>query len=257
MSVSKPLAKAKLVELTAEYTEKSGGMVAVVQFNPDSLKVTYNNQIVEPKNAGGENSTSSGDQSNQASRQFVGAGTTKLALSLWFDVGSHTGEGNAAGDVRDLTKKVAYFITPKKEGENYIPPAVSFQWGSFKFDGLMDSLEETLEFFSDQGVPLRASMSLSLSQQRIVAFSGNNSSLASRSPMGKGGAAPGTTPLAQTEAAVNLQNMAAKAGKGTNWQAIAEANGIENPRLLRPGQFINLNVKGNYSPRVGSSEKKG
>ena len=27
-------------------------------------------------------------------------------------------------DVRELTKEVAFFITPKKEGEQYVPPAV-------------------------------------------------------------------------------------------------------------------------------------
>jgi nucleoid-associated protein YgaU len=37
--------------------------------------------------------------------------------------------------------------------------------------------------------------------------------------------------------------MAAEQGLGDNWQAIAQANGIENPRLLAPGQLINLNVR--------------
>src|SRR5262249_32459168 len=75
-------------------------------------------------------------------------------------------------DVRELTKKVAYFITPKKVSKEYLPPAVRFQWGSFHFDGIMDSMEESLEFFSSDGVPLRASVSLSLSQQRIEPFAG-------------------------------------------------------------------------------------
>jgi hypothetical protein len=39
-----------------------------------------------------------------------------------------------------------------------------------------------------------------------------------------------------------LQSIAAQAGMGDNWQAIASANGIENPRILAPGQLINLNV---------------
>ncbi len=73
-------------------------------------------------------------------------------------------------DVRKLTQKVAFFITPQpaKGRKNvFLPPAVRFVWGSFKFDGLMDSLEETLEFFSPQGKPLRASLSMTLSQQAI------------------------------------------------------------------------------------------
>ena len=47
----------------------------------------------------------------------------------------------------------------------------------------------------------------------------------------------------------NLQNMAASQSGGAGggfglsggWQAIASANGIENPRLLDPGQLIDLN----------------
>ena len=45
MSDSKP-AKAKLVE---QNKTPGGGRVAVVQFNPETLKVTYANQIVQPK----------------------------------------------------------------------------------------------------------------------------------------------------------------------------------------------------------------
>jgi nucleoid-associated protein YgaU len=34
--------------------------------------------------------------------------------------------------------------------------------------------------------------------------------------------------------------LADKLGKGGNWQEIAAANNIENPRLIPPGQFIDL-----------------
>ena len=40
-----------------------------------------------------------------------------------------------------------------------------------------------------------------------------------------------------------LQALASTLGKGTNWQAIAEANGIENPRILQPGQLIDINIR--------------
>ena len=49
-----------------------------VQFNPETLKVTFANQIVQGSGAG--------DQRGSPARQFVGAGTTKLSLQLWFDV---------------------------------------------------------------------------------------------------------------------------------------------------------------------------
>ena len=36
--------------------------------------------------------------------------------------------------------------------------------------------------------------------------------------------------------------MADRQGKGDNWQDIASANSIENPRLLQPGQLLDLNA---------------
>jgi nucleoid-associated protein YgaU len=39
-----------------------------------------------------------------------------------------------------------------------------------------------------------------------------------------------------------MQGLAAAAGQASRWQAIAEGNGIENPRRLAPGQLIDMNV---------------
>ena len=55
---------------------------------------------------------------------------------------------------------------------------------------------------------------------------------------------PGTRPLAQANSGDTLQGMADSQGKGGDWQGIAAANGIENPRMLRPGQLINMNPPG-------------
>lgn len=235
------LEKARLIEMEADFANpKSGGKETIVQFNPESLKVSFANQLVQPGN-GGANGT--GDQSNQAGRQFVGAGTTKLALVLWFDIGAQSDDGGERkADVRDLTKDVAFFITPKQEGSNYLPPAARFSWGSFHFDGYLDSLEENLEFFSEEGIPLRASISLNMSQQKIQEFAGSGGMLGKQPPgapgFGKGGL--GTSPLAQVRAGVSLQGMV---GAGQDWKKVAEANNIENPRLLDAGALINLNLK--------------
>ena len=43
-------------------------------------------------------------------------------------------------DVRKLTAKVAYFITPKPEKATSLSRRlVRFIWGSFQFDGIMES----------------------------------------------------------------------------------------------------------------------
>ena len=150
------LLKARLIELEPDFkTEKSGGQDVTVQFNPDTLKVTFANQLVQPQG---------GDQAAGSSgRQFVGAGTTKLALTLWFDVTAMVED--AVDDVRRLTQKVISFMTPAKDSgdpQKLVPPPTRFLWGSFIFDGIVEGLEENLEFFSPDGKPLRASIALTL-----------------------------------------------------------------------------------------------
>jgi len=241
------LAKAELRQLDANFNnEINTDKATKVQFNPDSLKVSFANQIAAP--------SGSGDQNGPQARQFVGAGTTKLSVTLYFDVTAELPvELPQVDDVRKLTSRVAYFITPTSEGSGrstkYIPPSVRFIWGTFQFDGIMESMEETLEIFSFEGRPLRASVAIALTQQKITEFKFTEGITAPPTVTRRGGPAPGTAPMTEAPAGSNVQNLAASQPGGSGgalganggWQAIASANGIENPRFLDPGQLIDLN----------------
>jgi LysM repeat protein len=228
-----------------------------VQFNPETLKVSYANQVVPPTQSSTQPAPAKDDRGS-ASIQFVGRGTTKLSVQLWFDVtGTNLPQPHAdATDVRVLTGDVVGLITPREESKDvFRPPAVRFLWGTFQFDGIMESLEESLEFFSAEGVPLRASLTLGLSQQGIEFAPPPKTP-----PSGAGAAAPGTTtpgtrPLVAASAGQTLQGLAASIGGGVNWQDIAAANGVDNPRLLQPGQLIDLNasVPATASASIGGS----
>jgi hypothetical protein len=234
------LERAELIELNPDLTDiKPRGNRVRVQFNPETLKVSFSTQTSTPartaSDGGGQPRT--GDQSaGTAGRQYLGAGSTKLALSLWFDCTAATEPEFQVHDVRRLTQAVVYFLIaqPSPRGpDNFVPPGVRFKWGCFEFDGIVDSLEESLEFFSSEGRPLRAQMSIGLSQQRILV-----------QQFGPAGALrlPGTQVLAQVSQGATLQGIADIAGRG-DWQAVASANNIENPRLLAAGSFINLSLK--------------
>jgi hypothetical protein len=221
------LAKAQLIQLDDDFkNEKPGGQKVSVQFNPETLKVTFANQLVQPQG---------GDQAaGNTGRQFVGAGTTKLALTLWFDVTAMTEE--PVDDVRRLTQKVIFFMTPtpdKADAKKMVPPATRFVWGSFLFDGIVEGLEESLEFFSPDGKPLRAQITLTLGQQKILTaeFKGD----------GKVPSSPGQKPMSQAKQGDTAQSMAAKNGK-SDWKGMASANGIEDPLRLSPGQLIDVNA---------------
>jgi hypothetical protein len=204
-----------------------------VQFNPSSLKVAFSNQVKTDDNNGG------------SAIQFVGKGSSKLSVELVFDVAGPNGEGT--GDVRDETLKIAAFMEPtEEEGEGdevrYKVPGVRFSWGTFRFDGVITSMNETLELWSEDGRPLRALVSISMSQQGIYTERNPSSSNATEQPPGAGKPA-GTTPRKPAKEGDSVQSMAQRAGRGNDWKPIAQQNGIENPRNLPPGTLLDLKAK--------------
>jgi len=230
-----------------------------VQFNPQTLKLTYSNQ------------KAGGTQSGGGAIQFVGKGTTKLSVELLFDVTVTEGEDGGPDDVRDVVEQVVRFIKPeKKEGDNkYLPPGLRFIWGSFLFEGVVDSINETLEFFSSDGRPLRATVTLAMSQQEIKpelanpdfqrgaaqaarTNPGGGSGGGSNGGGGGGNRPPGTQPQQAARSGDSVQSMAARQGKPDNWKAVARANGIENPRNLSPGTLLDMSSLNQASARVSA-----
>jgi hypothetical protein len=200
-----------------DYQAGDSSKTVKAHFNPQSLRVTYQNQ-----SAGGE-------QPGGSSRQRTGHATTKLAVELLFDT---TANGT---DVRELSDCVAFFIRPDEEAgsgsnSNRVPPAVLFAWGSFLFPGVMDSMDETLDYFSENGVPLRATISLSITRQSL------------KVTRGSGTAGGGGTPLEQPDFRDTVQAVAARNGKPEDWKHIAAANNIDDPLRLKPGSLINVNA---------------
>ena len=145
--------KAELLEIDRASRKPKPRTRVDVQFNPETLKVTYANPVLD------------------AATTLVGPGMTKLDMQLWFDVTGELSPGlGGVADVRELTRRVAYFITPQPDRvdrSKHAPPLVRFVWGTFQFDGILEFLEETLEFFSPEGTPLRASLNLALSSNWI------------------------------------------------------------------------------------------
>ena len=257
MSSDTHASKALLVELAENLVDDlPGGKTVTVQFNPESLKLSFANQIQNNSSSNTAGSAagggSGGGRSDQAGgtqgRQFIGAGTTKLSVQLWFDAGQA-----GVDDVRKLSQEVIYFIKGKKaqsDPSKFLPPGLRFSWGSFNFKGLIDSIEETIDYFSPEGKALRSTLSMAMSQQSIL-ISDFGGSPGAMSGLPAGALAPGTVPMTPAAAGSTLQGLAASAGAGVSWQALAAANGIENPRQLAAGQLLNL------SATVGTAASRG
>lgn len=128
-----------------------GAKDVVVDFNPTSLDYTVTNTL------------KSGKGTRPA--QIVSQASAKLTMELLFD-STNTGE-----DVRVRTRRVAMLMRPGggEDGKEREPlPTVTFAWGWFKFVGYVDSFKEKIDFFSAEGVPLRSTVSLSMTQQDLV-----------------------------------------------------------------------------------------
>ncbi len=136
------LAKARLVP--------DGGEPIDVQFNPVSLSYEVSNSL---------------DQQNRDAtrRQIVTASNARLSLELQFD-STTTGES-----VREMTLPIKRLLRPDEADTqvtyDIVPPVVRFEWGNFLFSGLIESYRETLDFFSPEGVPLRALVSIAMAHQ--------------------------------------------------------------------------------------------
>lgn len=249
------VAKAKLVEIEFDANQQqfnvvSGGKTVTVHFNPESLKVSFSNQ-----NRGG-------NQPGGGGGQFVGSGTSKMSVELLFDTTESTAD-LAQRDVRRITEGVAYFVQAKapsggsrNTSSNRVPPGISFEWGTFIFRGVVDSMDETLDYFSEEGVPLRATVSLNITRQEIK-FEFGKPGQANDSAASGGSAAPGTQPLAPVQQGDSVQQMAGRQGRSSDWKAIAAANDIDDPLRLQAGALLDLNagasIGGGISAGAGAS----
>jgi hypothetical protein len=177
-----------------------------VHFNPESLQYTISNTL---KNTGKGNSK----------KQYISESTGKLNLDLIFD-STATGE-----DVRLKTIQIAKFMEPTDKGNKTTPPVVNFEWGMYKFKGMVESYKETIDFFSANGVPLRASTSISMSGQDAV-FEGGSKTTGS--PDVPNTAIPAS---ADTGKGKGTTEIATKAGNPAAAKDIAAKNGVENMRF--------------------------
>ena len=118
------------------------------------------------------------------SAQYVSQSTGKLSMELLFDT-TDSGE-----DVRRHTEKVAKLMDPGGGGnqsqQRKPPPIATFEWGAYKFEGIVESYKEKIDFFSSDGVPLRATINLTLSRQDKVFDSDKNADASVGGSLGSG-----------------------------------------------------------------------
>jgi len=190
-----------------------------VHFNPASLQYIITNNM---KNTGSGNSA----------KQYVDKSTGKLTMDLIFDT-TDSGE-----DVRLHTVQVAQLMEPDESDKT--PPIVEFEWGLYTFAGMMQTYKETIDFFSSDGVPLRASINLSLSSQDEVFEGGSDARAANTGTAGALGSRTGNsvqTPSPSNSDGRGVTHTATQAGNPAAARQIATQNGLENMRFPATSQL--------------------
>lgn len=212
-----------------------------LQFNPETLKVSYATELAQRKDV-------------ETSAQWVKGATAKMSLQCVFDASMAEAAGGK-DDVTQITAQLRALVSPTaagagaeapktssakpKSAENAEPvatriiPRVRFQWGSFQFIGYVESMEENLEYFSPEGRPLRATVNLSLVQNDWKPEDLRNASGPSAIP------GIGALPALPVPPRTPFQKLMDGATGGQGWQDQARALGLENPRMLQPGHYIN------------------
>ncbi|MGC0398689.1 hypothetical protein RKD27_001333 [Streptomyces sp. SAI-126] len=231
----------------APYRPRGKGIV--VQFNPTTLRLQYQNN----KDIGGKT------VQNQTRQSFTVQPAT-LNFDLEFDTAEAAGTPGRPGetlpsDVRRRTAAVRQFVEPGTEGGG-VPPVLRFVWGRFTFTGIATQVTEELDYFAANGTPLRAKLSISITEQnpKYEGFANGPGSRDDRGATPPGGAAPatggtgakpgrsGTDGPRRTETAQDgesAQQLAARiGGDPAAWRSLM--NDLESPLGLPAGAPVQV-----------------
>lgn len=229
-----PLQKAVMQRLDNRLNVSGPGIE--VQFNPTELTLNKGVQIAEIAIPG----------LDAPVLQFVRGQSETLALDLFFDT-TDGGTGEKATPVTTHTDKFYQLI--KIDSSTHAPPICRFIWGSHDFAGshfeknwasqqrengfdcLVESVRQRFTMFSSEGIPLRATLSVSLREYKTLDQQLKQLNLMS----------PDHTRTHVVESGETLNQIADLYYEdSTQWRSIALFNKILNPLALEPGMMLAL-----------------
>ncbi|OUN22062.1 CIS tube protein [Flavonifractor sp. An82] len=191
---------------------------------------------------------SSGISTNTPVSQFAGGSLEVLQFRLFFDsmsAGSEVGGGltdrlkftansllpsiTKIVDVRKYTKKVYKLM--EIDPDKHVPPLLKLKWASLQFTGHLISCQQNFVRFNEQGIPLRAWLDC-VFQEFIPP---------QKATLPRPLESPDTTKYRTVHQGDALWSLSAREyGQPEQWRAIADANGLANPRTLRSGDRLVL-----------------
>lgn len=205
-----------------------------VQFNPTEFTLNKTNQIAEVPIPGLDTPL----------LQFVRGQSEVLTVDLFFDT---TENGTGAGAVSVTTETDKIYQLMKIDPHTHAPPVCAFLWND-KFPGndvsesvgnqkrndfqcVVESVRQKFTLFSPEGIPLRATLTVTLREYKTLDEQLKQLNLNS----------PDKTQGYILRSDDTLAGLAARQYlRPGEWRAIADANDIEDPRRLVPGSFVRI-----------------
>lgn len=205
-----------------------------VQFNPNQLAFNKGVQVAEIPIPGLDSPLI----------QFVRGQNETLSIDLFFD-STESGMGTGAKSVTEFSDQIYQLV--KIEPDSHAPPICEFIWNN-KFPGtdisenfgnqkrnsfkcIMESVRHQYTLFSPEGVPLRATLSVSLKEYKTLDEQLARLNLNS----------PDRTQVHVLQSSETLSALAGEHYRRPGqWRLIADANNIEDPRRLVPGTFLTV-----------------
>jgi hypothetical protein len=155
--------------------------------------------------------------------QFVSGEAPTLSMELFFD------SYELQEDVRNYTGKITGIMDVNND--LHAPPLCKFVWGSLSFEGVLERVSQKFTMFLDTGIPVRATLNVTFKSVRSIQdqFKDIPRQSADR------------TKQRTIRQGDQLWQIAAEEYEDPRlWRAIANANGIHDPRRLEPGTVIKI-----------------
>ena len=206
-----------------------------VQFNPTEMTLAKSAQLAEIGIPG----------IDAPIQQFVRGQAEKLTVELFFDT-TDSGMNAQATSVTTLTDK--FYSLVKINSETHAPPVCQFAWNDPSFPGanlpanyaqqkrlsfrcIVESVSQKFTLFSPQGIPLRATLTVTLREYKSLEQQLKELNLQS----------PDHTKSHVIKRGETLSGIASQVYTApAEWRRLAAANAITDPRRLTPGQILEV-----------------
>ncbi len=201
-------------------------------FNPKELSVEKSNQFSEVNIPGLPSPIF----------QFVRGNARSVSMDLFFDT------YEAGTDVRVFTDRITGWDAGSMlsklpdaakglmdiDSDLHAPPVCIFIWGAFIFQCIIERVSKRFTMFLPEGIPVRATLNVTLKEYREVDVQVKELSLQSAD----------LTKRWTVTLGDSLWSIASKQyGDPADWRLIADANNIDNPRKLIPGEDLIIPLK--------------